>query len=150
MESVNYIREIFAKSFLLTRKWEVIFNRMKPEDDLTLKQLMLIIVVNNAFEQAPTIKEVAAALSTSHQNVKAILKQLEKKNFVKLITDTQDKRITRVVTSSEKEGYWQERTPKDVEMMLALFENVPLESLMITAETIDTLNNIAEKKLNQT
>ena len=91
----EFIKPIFATSILLTRKWEVIANRIYFQDDLTLKQLMMLIVVENAFDEDPTVKQVSNALSTSHQNTKSILLLLEKKGFVKLYQDEKDKRVVR-------------------------------------------------------
>lgn len=142
---INSIREIFAKSFLMTRMWEVIFNRQAGSEDLTLKQLMLLIVVDNAFEHAPTIKEIANELATSHQNVKVLLGQLEKKEFVELYTDEKDKRITRVRTSEVKSTYWKERSVDDQQMLVHLFDGLTQEELKITAKTIDTLTENARR-----
>ena len=135
---MDYSREIFARLFLVTRKWEVLFNRENPE--LTLKQMMCLIVVNSGFTYDPTIKEIANMLSTSHQNVKAIVLQLEKKEFVKLYKDPTDKRVTRVKVSDKKEVFWQEQNVKDEKTMQALFDNISEEHLRITLETIFKLD----------
>ncbi|MCH4887210.1 hypothetical protein EZV73_06490 [Acidaminobacter sp. JC074] len=131
---MDYSREIFARLFLLTRKWEVLFNRKNTE--LTLKQMMCLIVVNSGFDHDPTIKEIAGVLSTSHQNIKAIVLQLEKKSFVSLYKDSQDKRITRVKISETKASYWQKQNVEDEKTMGALFEGISEEHLKITLETI--------------
>ena len=146
-ENLNYIREIFAKSFLITRKWEVLFNRLNADDDITLKQLMLLIVVKNAFKESPTIKEIADVLTTSHQNVKAILNQLEKKEFIITYGDLKDKRVTRVKISEGREVYWEKKNIQDAEMLLSLFENISVEDLEVTARTIDFLDKIATNKI---
>ena len=130
---INSIQEIFAKSFLVTRMWEVIFNRQAGKDDLTLKQLMLLIVVDNAFEHDPTVKEISNELATSHQNVKVLLTQLEKKSFVELYTDEKDKRSTRVKTSKLKSSYWKERSQEDQTMLKHLFNGLSIEEIKIAA-----------------
>lgn len=142
---MKYIREIFAHTFLLTRKWELLFNREVGKEDLTLKQMMLMIVLNNAFETDPTLKEIAVALATSHQNVKAIVKQLEKKSFVSLYTDVKDKRVTRVRVSTGNESYWKKRDLSDEMTMATLFKDVESEKLRITLEVIEQLNRNVEK-----
>lgn len=141
---MKYIKEIFAYTFLLSRKWELIFNREAGKDDLTLKQMMLMIVLKNTFESDPTIKEIASTLATSHQNVKAIVKQLEKKSFVSLYTDVKDKRITRVQVKVGKESYWQKRGAKDEHSMQALFAGIDEEKLRVTLEVIEQLNRNVE------
>ncbi|MCK8058997.1 MULTISPECIES: MarR family winged helix-turn-helix transcriptional regulator [unclassified Fusibacter] len=142
---INSIREIFAKSFLVTRMWEVLFNRQTGSKELTLKQLMLLIVVDNAFDHSPTIKEIANELATSHQNVKVLLGQLEKKEFVELYTDENDKRVTRVRTSELKSAYWKERSLDDQKMLVHLFDGLTEEELKITARAIDKLTENAKR-----
>lgn len=149
-KKLDYIREVFAKSFFITRKWEVIFNRLNADDDITLKQLMLLIVVKNAFRESPTIKEIANVLTTSHQNVKAILNQLEKKEFIITYGDLKDKRVTRVKIADGKDAYWKKKDIQDIEILLSLFENISVEDLEVTARTIGLLDEIASKKINKT
>lgn len=96
-------KTLFALATLLTRKWEVIYNRDQTSGDLTLKQLLLLIVVEHSFDYDPAISEVADSLATSHQNVKAISVLLEKKGFVDLYKDDKDKRVIRLKTKKGKD-----------------------------------------------
>lgn len=140
------IREVFALSLLTSRKWEVLYNRMVEDNELSLKQLMLLIVVGQ-LEGHPTIKEVSNNLASSHQNVKALLNQLVKKDFVTLEKDDHDKRVTRILIKEGKEAYWAERDDRDLELMSTLFEGVPREDILVTARTLMALDAIATKKI---
>lgn len=142
----NSMREIFALSFLMTRKWEVYYNRTTEKGDLSLKQLMLLIVVGNMGKE-PTIKEVSDVLATSHQNVRALLNQLEKKDFVTTYSDEKDKRITRIKLKEGKEAYWAERNDRDMKLIESLFEGLPLEDIQVTAKTLMALDQVATKKI---
>lgn len=142
----NSMREIFALSFLMTRKWEVFYNRMTEKGDLSLKQLMLLIVVGNMGNE-PTIKEVSGVLATSHQNVRALLNQLEKKDFVITYSDEKDKRITRIKLKEGKDAYWTERNDRDMKLIESLFEGLPLEDIQVTAKTLMALDQVATKKI---
>ncbi|MBI9014225.1 MAG: winged helix DNA-binding protein [Clostridiales bacterium] len=142
----NGMREIFALSFLMTRKWEVYYNRTTEKGDLSLKQLMLLIVVGNMGNE-PTIKEVSSVLATSHQNVRALLNQLEKKDFVTTYSDEKDKRITRIRLKEGKEKYWAERNDRDIKLIEALFEGLSLEDIKVTAKTLMVLDQVATKKI---
>lgn len=146
MERLDLIKEIFAINLLLTRKWEVIYNR-NTDDELTLKQLMMLIVIKSAFNYDPTIKEVGMVLSTSHQNVKAIALQLEKKNFITLYKDSNDKRVTRVKVSEEREAYWQNRNDKDQEILEDLFVTIDEEQLRLYLKTLRKLDSISDTML---
>lgn len=143
---MEYTHEIFAKSFLLTRKWEQSFNRTYKEEGLTLKQMMLLIVLNHNFMAPPTIKEIAESLSTSHQNVKAIVMQLDKKGFVSVFKDSDDKRVTRVSVCEGKEEFWAKRNTEDEKILAGLFEGVSSDALEVTLGVINKLYENAEKK----
>lgn len=144
---IDTIRQIFAHSILLTRKWEVLVNRSYSEGEITLKQLMVLIIVENAFDHNPTIKELSGALTTSHQNVKAILVQLEKKGFVNIYTDAADRRIQRVDITLDDAEFWVDRNKKDSMILLDLFKGIPIEDLETTCRTIIQLDKFASEKL---
>ncbi len=147
MDRLDYIKHIFGTSILLTRKWEVIVNRAYPNDDLTLKQMMMLIVIGHYFDEDPTIKQVSTRLVTSHQNVKAILTQLEKKEFVKVYRDPHDKRIQRIQVTEGKHKYWRERNKTDVAILEMLFTDINLDELETTLKVLEKLDKIAGKKL---
>lgn len=143
---MDFERIIFAKSFLLTRKWELLFNRQYADVGLTLKQMMLLIVLGNAFQEDPTIKEVSNELMTSHQNVKAMALQLEGKGFINTYRDELDKRVTRIKVNQEKIDFWNERAESDQDAFDTLFKGISKEELAITTKVIDQLlmNAISE------
>ena len=59
------------------------------------KQFFAIICINLC-KTSPTVKELAEIMGSSHQNVKQILLKLEKKGFVSITVDEQDKRKQRI------------------------------------------------------
>ncbi len=146
-DKMEYIRAIYAKTFLVTRKWEVMFNRLS-RTDLTLKQFMLVLVVKNAFSEDPTLRQVSDVLETSHQNVKAIALLLSKKGFLQLYTDVKDKRVTRIKLL-DKDEYWHDRLDEDQKSLMALFEGISYDELRITSETIEKLYQNVEKNKTQ-
>lgn len=74
------IFDIFGKIFLLCHRMEYIADKELKKDNLTARQWLLIATIEKLFEYPPAINEVADKLSTSHQNVKQIANQLEKKD----------------------------------------------------------------------
>lgn len=140
-ENLESAKQIFALTILLSRKWEVIVNRNYAPDDLTVKQLMMLIVMT-MFESDPTIKEVAHTLATSHQNVKAIALQLEKKGFIQLYKDPEDGRVRRIRVADGKEEYWKAREVKDNTLLEKMFEDVDMNAL---TPMLKALNQLDEK-----
>ncbi len=146
-KDIFYSKQIFANIVLLARKWEVHYNRCHIKDDLTLKQMMLLIVASHVFENDPTVKDLSNHLSSSHQNIKALLQQLEKKEYVKLYKDQCDKRITRVNVLKRNRDEDVIRNLKDHKLLKELFANISLDDLVITLKTIEKLNDTASSVL---
>ena len=62
---------------------------------------MIIKMLVNLCKESPTINELSDIMASSHQNVKQILLKLEKKGFVRMIADEQDKRKQRVILTKK-------------------------------------------------
>lgn len=107
-------------------------NAMK---EISWKQFFAVICINLCKEK-PTVKELAEIMGSSHQNVKQILLKLEKKGFVHIAVDENDKRKQRI----ELTDYCREFCAKNDEMTTIaigkMFEGVPMEQLQITIQTI--------------
>lgn len=149
MKKDELTKSLFAVNTLLTRKWEVIVNRTYSRDDLTVKQLLLLIVVQNSFKEPPAVSDVAKALATSHQNVKALSLQLEKKGFLQLYRDESDRRTIRLKLEKGKEAYWDDRDKKDRKILESLFKNVDTEDLSTTLRVISQLDETARELLGK-
>lgn len=115
-------------------------NRFQAIADNTMKEIswkqFFSVICINLCKTPPTVKELAEIMGSSHQNVKQILLKLEKKGFVTLTVDENDKRKQRI----ELTDYCREFCEKNDEMSMALmkkmFEGVSEEQLQITIQTI--------------
>lgn len=145
MERSDLIKHSFTLSMLLVRKWEKLYNRL-TDDSLTLKQLMLLIVIGHALDQ-PTIKEVSTIMSMSHQNVKALALQLEKKGFIELYKDSHDKRVTRLRVIEGKEAYWAERDEKDRQILNDMFMTIDDKALQEYVKTLQKLDLLSDEMM---
>lgn len=103
--------------------------------EISWKQFFAIICINLC-KNPPAVKELAEIMGSSHQNVKQILLKLEKKGFVSISVDEQDKRKQRI----ELTDYCQEFCEKNDEMSRALlkrmFTGVSEEQLQTNIQTI--------------
>lgn len=115
------MRTSFALLFYVSRKWEVISNRILNKAGITLKQLLLLIVIKHQFNSPPSINEVAKVMSTSHQNIKAIAENLQKKKLLNVKRDNNDKRIWRLAISPESAPFWENRALGDSKAMSDLY-----------------------------
>lgn len=102
--------------------------------DLTAKQWFVILALG-LFEQPPTLKQLAAACDTSHQNTKQLVMKLTEKGFVTVHNDEKDGRALRI-TASDQCAQWD----KDNEEIASLFINSMFSGLSM--DDISVLSNL--------
>ncbi len=116
--------ESFGYLFLLSRRFEYITDQVLKADGLTTKQLLLLIAISRGFDKPPSVSQVASVLSTSHQNVKQIAAQLEKRGFVKLVRDENDRRRWLLTVTEQNQEYWASRDKEHSAAMFSLFKSL--------------------------
>lgn len=94
---------IFGILFLLNSKLEALGNSEHILGELSTKQWFLLLVITAFFDDAPTISQVSQITGTSHQNVKVLASNLEKKGFLTIKKDENDKRILRLHINHQKQ-----------------------------------------------
>lgn len=115
-------------------------NRFQAVADSTMKEVswkqFFAIICINLCKYKPTVKELAEIMGSSHQNVKQILLKLEKKGFVAITIDENDKRKQRI----ELTDYCREFCARNDEMtmgiMKKMFTGISEEQLQVTIQTI--------------
>ena len=99
------------------------------------KQFFAIICINLC-KTPPTVKELAEIMGSSHQNVKQILLKLEKKGFVSITVDEQDKRKQRIELTPQCIEFCMNNDEKSMELLERMFAGVSEEQLQVTIQTI--------------
>ena len=107
-------------------------NAMK---EISWKQFFAIICINLCKDK-PTVKELAEIMGSSHQNVKQILLKLEKKGFVKITVDENDKRKQRIELTEYCREFCEKNEEMSSNIMGKMFEGVSDEQLKGTIQTI--------------
>jgi len=107
-------------------------------EEITCKQFFLLACMNLYPEEAPTANELAKTMGCSRQNVKEILSSLEKKQFVRLETDTKDKRKKRIYLTERAEVMSTKYQQKETDFLKYLYEGV-------SSEEVDSAYNIISK-----
>jgi DNA-binding MarR family transcriptional regulator len=121
LEMEKYILVVL---FLLQQRWGYIISKELADDQITTKQWLMMIVLANAFQSAPSMQEVADAMSTTHQNVKQLATRLEARGFLKIERDPTNKRILRLKVTEECSQFWEKRTPEDIKSIKSLFQGL--------------------------
>lgn len=107
----------------------------KMMEEISWKQFFTIICINLCKEK-PTLKELAEIMGSSHQNVKQILLKLEKKGFVQIVSDEQDKRKQRIVLTAYCKEFCEKNDEASGLVMQRMFAGIPEENLRVTIQTI--------------
>ena len=118
---MSMIADSFGHLFLLSRRFEYITDSVLKKDGLTTKQLLTLIVIERGFDEMPSISQVAELLSTSHQNTKQIAHQLEKKGFLELVKDENDRRRWLLRVTQKNQEFWDSKEQEHREAMHGLF-----------------------------
>lgn len=103
--------------------------------EISWKQFFAIICINLC-KTPPTIKELAEIMGSSHQNVKQILLKLEKKGFVQIYVDEQDKRKQRIELTPYCHEFCEKSDEMSGELLKRMFEGVSEEQLQTAIQTI--------------
>ena len=115
--------------------------------EISWKQFFAIICINMC-KESPTIRELAQILGSSHQNVKQILLKLEKKGFVCIVADENDKRKRRIELTDYCRAFCAKNDEMTMNIMKKMFDGVSEEQLQTTIQTIiqigDNLQEIQE------
>lgn len=107
-------------------------NAMK---EIRWKQFFAIICINMC-KSTPSIKELAEIMGSSHQNIKQILLKLEKKGFVHLTVNENDKRKQRIELTSYCRDFCAKNDKISADLMKKMFEGISEEQLQATIQTI--------------
>lgn len=107
----------------------------KMMKEISWKQFFAVICISICKEE-PTIKELAEIMGSSHQNVKQILLKLEKKGFVQIMADPNDKRKQRVGLTLKCKEFCEGNDELSTQAITAMFEGISREQLHITIQTI--------------
>jgi len=140
LEQMGDEQFIFGALLIGANRMDTLLERALKEFDITSKQWMLSIVIDNLFGEAPTIKEAAREMGSSHQNVKQLALKLEQKGLLRLEKDKCDARVTRLKMPPESAAFWNKTQPKGTAFMDAVFGGITKEEL---AAARGVLNKIA-------
>ena len=138
--NVQDMVESFGFIFLLSRRFEYVTDQVLSKDGLTTKQLLALIAIDRGFEALPSISQVAEILSTTHQNMKKIALQLEKKEFIEIIRDDKDKRRLLLKTTKKNQEYWDSRSSEHLQAIQGLFSS-------LLADEVHSFNLLLKKLL---
>lgn len=131
--------------FFLIGLLSVIANRLQTAGDSFFKEISwkqcFVLICVRLFPQPPSLKELARAFGTSHQNVKQLLLKLERGDFVRLAADPRDKRKQRVLLTDKADAFDEKYNLPSKEFVSRLFRNIDPGDLAITVAVLTRLEH---------
>ncbi len=106
--------------------------------EITWKQFFAIICTNLC-KKSPTINELSEIMGSSHQNVKQILLKLEKKGFIQMIVDEEDRRKQRIIITKRCELFCQNNDEESTRKVEKIFKNVSEVEIIAAINTISKM-----------
>lgn len=136
LDSIPNQKFIFGGIQIAANQMDTLMERELKEHNLTTKQWLLCVVIQNSFDHAPTIKELAAGMGSSHQNVKQVALKLQEKGFAVLKKDPDDGRVTRVHLTDAVSDFGRASQEKSEIFSQSLFAGITKEEQAITRQTL--------------
>ena len=136
---INREREVLARFFQLSNKLQTFLDQQLKNDNLTAKQLFLMIVLAS-FDKDPGFSEISYRFGTSRQNVKQLALKLEKNGYVELYTDEMDSRYKRIRFTEKAINYWKKRDDMDMLILQRMFQTVSMDRLKLLQDTMNQID----------
>jgi len=147
-ENINDQDYIFASMLLVANKMDTLLERALRNYNITAKQWFMLIVTVNAFKEAPSIKEIAKVMGSSHQNVKQLALKLETKGMIILEKDKTDLRATKVILTKECYQLFKQLEKEGLDFMNKFYndiENIEMKNTrLFISKIMVNLKNIEE------
>lgn len=130
---------LFGAIFILSNRMDTLLQREFKQFDITTKQWFLSIILDNLFDNPPTIKEAAKEMGSSHQNVKQVALKLEQKGLLTLERDPKDARATKLKLTESSYEFGKLIREEGSMFHQKLFNDIDKDDLAITRRVIQTM-----------
>ncbi|MCL2764669.1 MAG: MarR family transcriptional regulator [Treponema sp.] len=121
---------LYGTLFSLSNRIQTIGDEVFP--DITMKQHFILMTLNLLQETSPNLKEVAEIVGCSYQNIKKILVSLEKKGYIKIDRNKEDKREYKIILTKKIKKVSSDIDREINDFMTSLYKDLSKESLLST------------------
>lgn len=110
--------------------------------DLTAKQWYVILMLE-LFDEPPTLKQLAAACDTSHQNTKQLVIKLAEKGFVTIRSDGKDGRAMRIAATEQCAKWDEDNKTEAAQFVDRMFSGIDAEeAAALSASLMKIFDNL--------
>lgn len=133
---------IYANTFLVANKLQAATDA--ELEVITAKQWLMIIILG-AFDEPPTLMQLAKMCGSSHQNTKQIALKLNEKGYVKLLKDEKDGRVMRIYKTEKVEELSQRFEEPSKLFINELFSDLTAEEIDVMSRALFILSDRLDK-----
>jgi DNA-binding MarR family transcriptional regulator len=144
MDRIERSEYFFGNVLLLANKLQIWGDTLV--EDVTFKQLFLLLLISKMETKEPTVTELANFAGTSRQNVKKMLESLKSKGYVYLDRSESDTRALNIRLTDKALDYFLANTEKAANAVAELFSDVSEEELSAAVIVADKLLTVLENK----
>jgi DNA-binding MarR family transcriptional regulator len=138
--------QAFRLLIVLGTQLRALMDRRLSSSDITTQQAALLALASAA-KTPPTQGELAAQLGVSHQNVRQLADALERKGFLEVRADPNDRRTRRMVPTKAVETMFARRNPKDFEAVSGWFSTLDDEEIAVLVSLLARLaESVSEER----
>lgn len=112
--------------------------------EISWKQFFAIICINLC-KESPTLKQLADIMGSTHQNVKQILNKLEKKGYIEIVPDQEDKRKQRILLTQKTAQFCNEHEEESNRIVGKIFEGIDVEDINRVIRTMAQMEKNLEE-----
>lgn len=139
LEMMGDRKYLFGSIFIVANRMDTLLQREFNQFDITTKQWFLSVILDNLFDNPPTMKEVAKEMGSSHQNVKQVALKLEQKGLLILEKDKRDARATRLKLTEDSYDFWNKIKYEGIEFTNTLFKDIDKEELAVARSVMQKM-----------
>lgn len=145
-ERIDREKFIFAALFDVVNKLQILGDRKLKDTGVTTRQWFLTLLIQQMEPEAPSIGDCARQMGTSHQNIRQITKRLENRGFLRIQTDSKDRRTQRLYLTQSCIEFWNSRNREDITFISELFNEFTAEEIDNLFVSIEKLRNILNER----
>lgn len=108
-------------------------------EEVSAKQWYVLCQIQQFGDEAPTLNQLAEQTGSSHQNVKQMVVKLERKGYVRVYTDGQDRRKRRIALTERCETLWQKYAGRQEVFLRRGFQGIETAEVERTLKTLKKL-----------
>ncbi len=145
-ERIDKEKYIFAALFDVVNKLQILGDRKLKNTGVTTRQWFLTLLIQQMEPKVPSIGDCARQMGTSHQNIRQITKRLEARGFLRIKTDSKDRRTQRLYLTQSCREFWNSRSREDITFISELFNEFTAEEIENFFVSVEKLRNILNER----